>query len=134
MTINVFNGDIHISSVQVRRHSQGIFTIQISTPLEKHCNIQYGSHLIQSENLIVPAPYPSRQVAQFVDLYPARPGIYGLNATRVSFSAETNEEEEALNEGLFELDAWSRWSVLLVAVPNGFFDEYEDSGSWVSPF
>jgi hypothetical protein len=51
--------------------------------------------------------------------------------TRITFTPESNDEEEAIAEGLFDvLDDWSRYSVTLIAIPASVLEEAEEAGSW----
>jgi hypothetical protein len=115
MKILVSLGSIEVAGVIVRRHTGGIFTIQISTPHEKHPGIVFGGGAHPGQGLL---------------LYPFSPGSY-QEPTGLSFEPDTNEEEEALSMGLFDvLDDWSRYSVTLIAVPAAVLEESEEIASW----
>lgn len=118
MRIDVTPGDVHVASVEVRRHSGGIYTVQISTPQESRAGIGLGR---VCENF--------KNVYQIL-LYPEAP-VQWRPPTRVNLIAESNDEEEALFEGLFDvLDDWSRYSVTLIAIPASVLEEAEEAGSW----
>jgi hypothetical protein len=117
MKISVQPGDVQIASVEARRHTGGIYTIQISTPFENRPGLKFGSR-------------SSSVLAHSQDVFLFAAGS-ASNATRVTFTPTDNDEEEALMEGLFDvLDGWSRYSVTLIAVPASVFEEAEEAGSW----
>jgi len=51
--------------------------------------------------------------------------------TRITVSAETNDEEEALMSELVELDHWSKWCVTLIAIHPDILEEHEPAGEWL---
>jgi hypothetical protein len=65
-------------------------------------------------------------------LYAFEPGLGVLNlATRILITPESNDEEEALHMGLFDvLDDYSRYSVTLIAIPASVLEETEEAGRW----
>jgi len=113
--ISVTPGDVQIASIEVRRHTGGIYTIQISTPHDKHPGIVFGGGEFPGQGIML------------------HPVVFGshLMATGVEFTPESNEEEEALYMGLFDvLDDWSRYSVTLIAIPASVLEEAQAVGSW----
>lgn len=119
MKISVTPGDVLIASVQVRRHTGGVYSFQILTPNDAQPGIAMGGGI-------------SSVSGRFADvnLYPAT-GSLAQEYTRVRFEPESNDEEEAILEGLFDvLDAWSRYSVTLIAIPASVLEESEDAGTW----
>ena len=119
MKISVTPGDVKVASVQVRRHTGGVYTFQILTPNHSRPGVSLGGGL-------------SSTTGRFsdVNLYPSN-GSLVQEYTRVRFEPESNDEEEALLEGLFDvLDAWSRYSITLIAVPASVLEESEEAGSW----
>jgi len=127
MKIEVHPGEVQIAKISVRQHQGAVFTIQIETPLDKHPACKYGA-----------LTEPGFEVAQYVDLY-SQPDVvmrrrwFGRKShqpTRIIFRAENNEDGDALREGLFGLDAWARFSVLLIAIPAQYLEEAENAGEW----
>lgn len=118
MKIFVTPGDVFVASVEVRRHASGIFTIHIATPHNIHGGgLRFGSETTRAAR------------SQWVDLFDAT--LANRHATRVTLTAETNQEEEALYEGLFEiLDAWSRYACTLLAIPAAVLEEAEPASAW----
>lgn len=120
MRIEVTPGDVQIASVEVCRHTGGIYTVLISTPQNRRVGIGQGR---LSEN----GDKRSYQVL----LYPEGP-VEWRPPTCVNLTPTSNDEEEAFLEGLFDvLDDWSRYSVTLIAIPASVLDESEEAGTWV---
>jgi len=122
MRIDVTPGDVQVASVEVRRHTGGIYSVQILTPHERRAGcIAHGSVTGKNDPR-----------SQMVYLYAFEPGLGVLNApTRILFTPESNDEEEAFLLGLFDvLDDWSRYTVALIAIPASVLEEAEEAGSW----
>lgn len=124
MKISVTPGDVQVASVEVRRHSGGIYTVQIRTPYDKNVGIGFGT-----------IAEPGRPVSYKTLLHSCRHDDWRnseyLPPTTVSLTPDSNDEEEALFNGLFDvLDDWSRYSVTLIAIPASVLEEAEEAGSW----
>lgn len=104
--INVILGDVMVSRVEVSRHPQNLIVLTVRTPLDPHPAASFGS-VSEGDGL-----------AYFVDLFPTGYGSrLPVEPTRVLFSPEGSSESEAFAAGMMELDRWSRWSVVLLAIP-----------------
>jgi hypothetical protein len=125
--IDVTPGDVQVASVQVRRHSGGIYTIQISTPHNKRVGLAFGSVTELEYVAGYGQSLPTKRVQVF--LFPEGPGW--SMPTKVILTHSSTDEEEALMHGLFDvLDDWSRYSVTLIAIPASVLEEAEEPGSW----
>jgi hypothetical protein len=117
MRIDVTPGDVQVASVEVRRHTGGIYTIQISTPRNRNTGIRFSAESRPANPRIIVV-----SLSSWEDHY---------NPTVIRFTPESNDEEEALHMGLFDvLDDWSRYSVTLIAIPASVLEEAEEAGSW----
>jgi hypothetical protein len=119
MRITVQPGDVMVASVNVKRHPGGIYTVQIATPHELRPGVSYGSTAKTGQAL-----------SQVVSLYPVN-SFRWSEGTSITLTPESNEEEEAFHEGLFDvLDDYSRYAVTLIAIPASVLEESEEAGMW----
>lgn len=106
MKISVTRGEVPIRNVLVKSHLEGrVYSISISTPLDKHPIVTLGAAVVSNEKL-----------AQRVELHRARRTAAEFNPSIVELMPETPREENALYAGLFEID-WNRWGASLLAIP-----------------
>ena len=118
MKISVTPGDVQVASVEVRQHTGGIYTVHISTPKERRIGLGFGRISERYKNVSQVLLYPENYAFQ-------PPAI-------VELTPESNDEEEALFEGLFDvLESFAaRYSVTLIAIPASVLEEGEEAGSW----
>ena len=130
MRIEVQPGDVYIESVSVRRHKGGIYSITISTPKDRHPDVRLETltnwtQTAYSRELRCDGRKCTIELSRASTVWFER-----IAFTRVTISAETNDEEEALMSDLVELDHWSKWSVTLIALHPDIMEEHEPAGEW----
>lgn len=120
MKFDVTVGEVAIRNVVMREHGQGILSVVIATPLEKHPI----AHLGQTVGSRL-AP-----VSTIVDVFRgAGAGRSDFNPSRVVITPESNYETGALRGGLFEIE-WSNYGVTLVSFPFELFRGGGVVASW----
>jgi hypothetical protein len=122
LKIEVQPGDVYIESVEVRRHKGGIYSVTIKTPKDRHPDLRLSREFSNTG---------IRGACRIIELSRETTTWFERIAfTRVTVSAETNDEEEALMYDLVELDHWSKWSVTLIALHPDTLEEHEPAGEW----
>ena len=103
MKIDVTVGEVAIRNVVIRDHGEGILSVSIATPLEKHPVVNMGFTVGSGS---VPA-------STVIDLFRGSGnGRAEFNPSRVVLTPEWSEVT-ALEGGLFEID-WEKWAVTLI--------------------
>lgn len=125
MKISVKPGDVFVASVNVKRHSGGFYTIQIATPSEARPGTRYFPEWKNAPSALLHSYNATNRIQLFEE------ASWSSNFTEIVITPESNDEEEALLNGLFDvLDCYSRYSVTLIAIPASLLEESEEAGMW----
>jgi hypothetical protein len=118
MKIQVTRGEVAIRTVVVRRHMSSLYTVEISTPLDKHPIVTLGSSITTADGL-----------SQRVELYRARRSLGDFNPSLIVLTPQTEPERMALDAGLSEIE-WSRWGVMMLAISPALMAAGQVVESW----
>jgi hypothetical protein len=107
MKIQVSRGEVPIRTVTVRRHNEArlLYSVTITTPLDKHPLVTVGSAVIPPDGL-----------CWRVELHRARRSAAEFFPSVVAFTPDTLSEIVGWRAGLFEIE-WQSWAVNLIALP-----------------
>jgi hypothetical protein len=109
MKIQVTRGEVAIRTVIVRRHLADarigcLYTVEISTPLDKHPIATIGYSLTPLDGL-----------SQRIELFRARRPLGDFNPSVIVLTPDSQPERLALDGGLSEIE-WNRWGVMMLAI------------------
>jgi hypothetical protein len=113
--VEITIGEVPIRSAIVRRGRAGIFVLEVATPRDKHpvLNFSEGASDVM------------------IEIHAAVKGRADFNPSRLTLTAENQEEADAIAGGVCEFD-YGNWIFTLLMLPASFFESADDVASWDS--